>query len=141
MPPSMKRIAILAALLIAITAHGGNLDYRGGGDVSIRSYDRVVVITLDANGDGSPDRAFVAGLEQPLAKPLAMNWSHASIELTDDSLVIVDSANHRAFIASTKETRALPDGFDVTRIAHVIGVAHHWGLKPGADLENLTKNW
>ena len=141
MPPSMKRMAILAALLIAVTAQGGNLDYRGSGDVSIRSYDRVVVITVDTDGDHSPDRAFVAGLEQPLAKPLAMNWTHASIELNDDSLLIVDSANHRAFVASAKESRALPAGFDVTRIPHVVGVAHHWGLKPGADLTSLTTNW
>ena len=97
----MKRIAILAALLMAVTAYGGNLDYSGSGDVSIRSHDRVVVITLDTNDDGWP----------------------------------------RAFVAATKEPRAFPAGFDVMRIPHVVGVAHHWGLKPNADLKSLTSNW
>ena len=138
----MKRIAILAALLIAVTAYGGNdHDYSGSGDVSIRSYDRVVVITLDTNGDGSPDRAFVAGMDQPLAKAVDVRWPHASVELNEDSLVITDGANRRAFVAATKEPRALPGGFEVTRLPHVIGVAHHWGLKPNADLASLTKNW
>lgn len=137
----MNRIAILAALLIAVSAYGGNNDYSGGGDVSIRSYDRVVVITLDTNNDASPDRAFVAGLEQPLAKPVDIRWSHASVELSEGSLVVTDAANHRAFVATTKEPRAFPAGFDVTRLPRVIGVAHHWGLKPNADLASLTKNW
>src|SRR4051794_7153382 len=137
----MNRIAILAALLIAVSAYGGNNDYRGSGDVSIRSYDRVVVIALDTNDDGSPDRAFVAGMQQSLDKPVDLRWPHASVELSEGSLVITDGANHRAFVATTKEPRAFPNGFDVMRIPHVIGVAHHWGLKPNADLASLTKNW
>jgi hypothetical protein len=54
----MKRIAILAALLIAVTAYGGNdLAWSGTGDVAIQSHDRVVVIALDTNGDGSIARS------------------------------------------------------------------------------------
>src|SRR5436309_1952372 len=99
----MNRIAILASLLIAVSAYSGNLDYSGSGDISIRSYDRVVVITLDTNNDGSPDRAFVAGMDQSLEKPVDLHWLHASVELAEGSVVIVDSTNHRAFVAATKE--------------------------------------
>ena len=137
----MKRIAILAALLIAVSAYGANLDYTGSGDVSIQSHDRVVVIALDTNGDGSPDRAFVAGIEKPLEKALELRWTKASVELNDGSLVITDAANHRAFVAATKEPRAFPEAFAVTRIPHVVGVAHYWGLKPDFKLESLNKNW
>jgi hypothetical protein len=137
----MKRIAILAALLIAVTAYGGNLAWNGAGDVAIQSHDRVVVIALDTNGDGSPDRAFVAGIEKALDKPVELHWPHASVELSDDSLVITDAAHHRAFVATTKESRTFPDDFAVTRIPHVIGVAHYWGLRPDFKLESLSKNW
>ena len=138
----MKRIAILAALLIAVTAYGGNdLAWSGTGDVAIQSHDRVVVIALDTNGDGSPDRAFVAGMEKALEKALELRWTHASVELSEGSLVITDAAHHRAFVATTKESRTFPDDFAVTRIPHVIGVAHHWGLKPDFKLESLSRNW
>ena len=37
----MKRMAFFAALLIAVCAYGGN--FTGSGDVSIKSYDKVVI--------------------------------------------------------------------------------------------------
>ncbi len=134
---SMNRIAILAALLIAVCAYGGNNDYTGSGDVTIRSYDRTVVIGLDTNADGSPDRAFVVGLDKALQKPLDLRWTHVNVELRDSSLLIVDNANHAAFAAAAKT----PANFTVTRVEHVIGVAQHWGLKPDFKLESLAKNW
>jgi len=138
----MKRIAILAALLIAVCAYGGNSTFTGTGDVAIQSDDRVVVIAVDTNGDGSPDRAFVAGIEKPLEKAIDVKWSHASIELTEEgSLVIVDGEHHRAFVAAAKDTRTFPDGFEVTRIPKVIGVAHYWGLGPDFKLSSLHHNW
>lgn len=133
----MKRIAILAALLIAVCAYGGNNDYTGSGDVTIRSYDRTIVIGLDTNADGSPDRAFVVGLEKALQKPLDLRWQHVNVELRDSSLLIVDNANHAAFAAAAKA----PADFTVTRVQHVTGVAQHWGLKPDFKLESLAKNW
>jgi len=134
-------MAVIAALLIAVSAYGGNPTYSGNGDVSIKSYDRVVLITLDTNGDGAPDRAFVAGMSKALDKPIDMHWPHVSCELTDGSLVITDTANHRAFVAAKEETSDLPTELTVTRIPHVIGVAHYWDLKPDFNLESLTKNW
>lgn len=134
----MKRMAIFAALLIAVSAYGGN--FTGNGDVSIKSYDKVVVIGLDENGDGSPDRAFVVGLERALDKPLEFHWSHVSYELTEKELVITDAANHRAFVASEK-SRTFPDGFTITSIPHVTGIAHYPELKPGFKLETLSANW
>ena len=125
---SMKRMAILAALLLAFT---------GSGDVTIRSYDRVVVIGLDANGDGTVDRAFVVGMEKALLKPVDLRWSHVNVELRENSLLITDSANHTAFAAGTKA----PEGFTVTCVPNVIGVAHHWDLRPDFKLESLSKNW
>jgi len=137
----MKRMAVLAALLIAVSAYGGNRDYTGSGDVAIRSYDRVVVVALDTNGDGSPDRAFVVGIRQALDKPVELRWTNANVELTERSLVITDAGNHRAFAAETEASRAFPGDFTVTRIPRVIGLAHHWGLKPGFDLATLSSNW
>src|SRR5213075_1011573 len=96
----MKRMAFFAALLIAVCAYGGN--FTGSGDVSIKSYDKVVVIAVDANGDGSPDRAFVVGMDRALETPLDLHWSHVSCELAEKELVITDAANHRAFVASQK---------------------------------------
>jgi hypothetical protein len=133
----MNRIAVLAALLIAVCAYGGNNDYTGNGDVTIRSYDRTVVIGLDTNADGSPDRAFVVGINKALEKPLDLRWAHVNVELRDDSLLIVDSAKHNAFAAAAKA----PAEFAITRVEHVIGVAQYWGLKPDFKLESLAKNW
>jgi len=134
---SMKRIAVLAALLIAVCAYGGNNDYTGNGDVTIRSYDRTVVIGLDTNADGSPDRAFVVGMDKALEKALDLRWAHVNVELRDNSLLLVDSANHAAFAAVAKA----PADFAVTRVEHVIGVAHYWGLPSDFKLESLAKNW
>ena len=134
----MKRMAIFAALLIAVCAYGGN--FTGAGDVSIKSYDKVVVIALDANGDGSPDRAFVVGMERPLDKPIDLHWSHVSCELGDKELVITDASNHRAFVAAEK-SRTMPEGFAITAIPHVIGIAQYPDLKPDFDLKSLTANW
>jgi len=133
----MKRIAVLAALLIAVCAYGGNNDYTGNGDVTIRSYDRTVVIGLDTNADGSPDRAFVVGMDKALEKALDLRWAHVNVELRDNSLLLVDSANHAAFAAVAKA----PADFAVTRVEHVIGVAHYWGLPSDFKLESLAKNW
>ena len=134
-------MAVIAALLMAVSAYGGNPTYSGSGDVSIRSYDRIVLITLDTTGDGSPDRAFVAGIAKALDKPLDLHWPHVSCELKEGSLVITDSANHRAFVAAKDELSDLPAELAVTRITHVIGIAHYWDLKPDFNLESLTKNW
>lgn len=134
----MKRMAIFAALLIAVCAYGGN--FTGAGDVSIKSYDKVVVIALDANGDGSPDRAFVVGMERALEKPIDLRWSHVSFELSEKELVITDAANHRAFVAADK-ARTMPDGIAITSIPYVTGIAHYPDLKPGFDLKSLTTNW
>jgi hypothetical protein len=136
----MKRMAILAALLMAVSAYGGNLDFSGSGDVAIRSYDRVVVIALDTNGDGSPDHAFVAGIEKALDKAIDVRWPRVNVELSDGSLTITDSANHRAFVAAPRDMRT-PDGFEITRLPGVVGVAHYWGLKSAQDLDSLNKNW
>lgn len=133
----MKRIAVLAALLIAVCAYGGNNDYTGSGDVTIRSYDRTVVIGLDTNADGSPDRAFVVGMDKALEKAFDLRWAHVNVELRDNSLLIVDSANHTAFAATAKT----PEDVAVTRVEHVIGVAHYWGLPADFKLESLAKNW
>ena len=133
----MKRMAIFAALLIAVCAYGGNLT--GNGDVSIKSYDKVIVIALDANGDGSPDRAFVIGMERALEKPIDLHWSHVSFELTEKSLTIVDSEHHRTF--ATGYISATPDGVMYTTVPYVIGIAHYPDLKPGFDLKSLTANW
>ncbi|HJW95357.1 MAG TPA: hypothetical protein VJ901_17195 [Thermoanaerobaculia bacterium] len=134
----MKRMAIIAALLIAVSAYGGNnTTFTGSGDVSVKSFDKVVVIAFDANGDGTPDRAFVVGLEQPLDKALDLRWPHVSVELSEKSLSIIDSANHRALVVDAKA----PADFAVTRLTHAIGIAHHWDLKPDFKLESLAANW
>jgi hypothetical protein len=68
----MHRLAILASLLLAVTA--------AADDVVARSYDRVVVVAIDRNGDGNADEAYVAGLESPLKERVDLRWQDAYVE-------------------------------------------------------------
>ena len=64
-------------------------------------------------------------------------WVEAIHKTGRKTLLITDAANHTAFAAGAKA----PEGFTVTCVPNVIGVAHHWDLRPDFKLESLSKNW